>query len=149
MAFSKNFQVKWADIDANRHLRHSAYYDYGAQVRILFFDENGYSMQKFAEIHLGPILFREEAVFMKEIFMNEKITVDMRLAASRNDGTKWKFVHSIYKENGEKAAQITVEGAFMDLLKRKLTYPPEELLSLVEHLEKTENYELWPDREKK
>ncbi|MFO0488582.1 MAG: hypothetical protein ACK5ZY_09960, partial [Cyclobacteriaceae bacterium] len=34
-------QVRWSDIDQNRHLRHSAYYDYGATVRIACFSQHG------------------------------------------------------------------------------------------------------------
>ena len=32
--FSLPIQIRWSDIDQNRHLRHSAYYDYGSNGRI-------------------------------------------------------------------------------------------------------------------
>ncbi|MCA6379821.1 MAG: thioesterase family protein [Cytophagales bacterium] len=63
----KNFeipiQVRWSDIDQNRHLRHSAYYDYGATTRIACFSQQGLTNLKFEELRIGPILFREEAIF--------------------------------------------------------------------------------------
>lgn len=144
MGFEKTFQVIWADIDANRHLRHSAYNDYAAQTRLSFFDENGYPFGKFAQHQLGPVLFREETIFLKEVGMNETITVTMQLAASRKDGSRWRIVHTIFKKNGETAATITVDGAWIDLVRRKLIAPPQELLEVVDKLERTENYEEIP-----
>lgn len=35
--FYKEFQVIWADMDPNRHMRHTAYNDYAAQLRVSFF----------------------------------------------------------------------------------------------------------------
>ena len=63
--FALPIQVRWSDIDQNRHLRHSVYYDYGATVRISCFSEHGLTNLKFEELHIGPILFREEAVFKR------------------------------------------------------------------------------------
>lgn len=146
MGFSKKFQVIWADIDANRHMRHSAYYDYAAQLRVLFFSEAGYPLEKLAQMQIGPILFREEAVFLKEIHMNESITVDINLAAMRPDASRWRIIHTISKENGDKAAVITVDGAWIDLFKRKLASPPEDLVVAVEHMPRIENFEILPEK---
>lgn len=146
MAFSKKFQVIWADIDANRHMRHSAYYDYAAQLRVLFFSDAGYPLEKLAQMQIGPILFREEAVFLKEIHMNELITVDINLAAMRQDASRWRIIHNIAKENGEKAAVITVDGAWIDLFKRKLASPPVDLVAAVQHMPRTDNFEVLPEK---
>ena len=29
--FTRSFEVRWADLDANRHLRHTAYLDYATR----------------------------------------------------------------------------------------------------------------------
>jgi acyl-CoA thioester hydrolase len=80
--FSKVIQIRWADIDANRHLRHSAYYDYGATMRMMYLAENGLSTEKLEELLIGPILFREEAIFRREIRLEDVITVDVALVKS-------------------------------------------------------------------
>jgi acyl-CoA thioester hydrolase len=36
-------------------------------------------------------------------------------------------VHTLYKADGRPAATITVDGAWLDLDRRKLTVPPPEL----------------------
>jgi acyl-CoA thioester hydrolase len=33
-SFSKQLSFRWSDLDPNFHVRHSAYYDFGAQHRI-------------------------------------------------------------------------------------------------------------------
>ena len=32
--FTKEISIRWSDLDPNFHVRHSAYYDFGAQHRI-------------------------------------------------------------------------------------------------------------------
>ena len=141
MEHIKTFQVIWADIDANRHMRHTAYNDYAAQARVSFFTESGFSIDQFARLQIGPILFREETMFLKEVGLNEIIKIDIALAGMREDGSRWRITHNIYKSNGEKAATITVDGAWMDLVKRKLTAPPAELIEVVKHMKRTENFD--------
>lgn len=144
--YSKKFEVLWANIDANRHLKHSAYNDYAAQVRLSYFNDHGFPSEEFAKLQIGPILFREETIFLKEVGMNETIEVDIFLAGGRKDGSRWRIVHNLFKKNGDKAATIEVDGAWMDLTKRKLTDPPELVLDMIEHMPKIPNFEFWPDK---
>lgn len=144
--YLNSFQVIWADIDANRHLRHTAYNDYAAQVRVNFFADQGYDLDKLAAIHIGPILFREETVFLKEIGLGEKIEVGLQLKAMRADGSRWKIIHHVYRKTGVLAATITVEGAWIDLVKRKLVIPPSEVLHMVEKMPKSQDFEILPDK---
>jgi acyl-CoA thioester hydrolase len=146
MAYEKSFQVIWANIDANRHLRHTAYNDYAAQLRVNFFTDNGFSIENFSKLEIGPILFREETKFLKEIGMNEVIKVDIFLQGMRKDGSRWKVLHFIYKENGERSAVITVEGAWLDLKARKLIVPPQEFLVIFNNMPKADDFEYIPDK---
>ena len=122
--FSKDILIRWADVDANRHVRHSAYYDYGATVRMLYFNENGLSTDQFEALQIGPILFREEAVFKREITLEDKLTVDVVITKARNDYSRWSLRHTLYKQGDLIAAIINIDGAWMDIGKRKLTVPP-------------------------
>lgn len=146
MEYIKSFQVIWANIDANRHLRHTAYNDYAAQVRVNFFTDNGFSVETLVKTEIGPILFREETKFLKEVGINESIKVNIQLAAMRKDGSRWKIIHRIYKEDGIPSAIVTVEGAWMDLVARKLVVPPKGLLSIFESMPKSEDFQYIPDK---
>lgn len=127
MSNTVTYRTRWADMDPNGHMRHSAYADYAADHRVVLLAAWGYPLARFAQLRLGPILFREETKFLKEIGIGEEIRVDGRLAAVKDDGSRWTIVHTIYKADGQAAAIVTVDGAWLDLDKRKLTAPPAEL----------------------
>ena len=118
------YRTRWADMDPNGHMRHSAYADYAADQRLVLLSAWGYDIKEFARLRLGPILFREETVFLKEVHIGEEIRVDSRLLSVNDDGTRWSIRHTIYKADARVAANVTVDGAWLDLDKRKLTTPP-------------------------
>lgn len=144
--YSKTYEVKWADIDPNRHMRHSVYNDYAAQTRVAMFSDYGLPIDEIASLGLGPILFREETKFLSEIRMLEIITVACTLSAMRRDGTRWSFLHEIFKEDEVKAAEIVVDGAWLDLNTRKLGTPPSELLEVTYKFPRAETFEWMPDK---
>src|SRR5688572_11064548 len=123
--FSQTIQIRWADIDANRHLRHSVYYDYGASMRINALAARGLTMKKLEEMAVGPVLFREEAIFKREIMLEDIITIDVEVVRARQDFARWSLRHHFTKADGTLAAIINIVGAWIDLIKRKLTVPGE------------------------
>lgn len=139
--FSLPIQVRWSDIDQNRHLRHSAYYDYGATVRIACFSQHGLTNLKFEELHIGPIVFREEAIFKREIKFEDKITVDMFVTKATSDYSRWSIQHHFFKEDGTLCAIINLDGAWIDVVKRKLAIPDEFIQSIFQDFPKAENFE--------
>lgn len=138
--YSKNYTVRWADLDANVHMRHSAYNDYAAQTRLLFMAEKGFGMSWFKEHNVSPIILREETVFLKEIAGNETINIDVRLLRMSKDGARWSFMNRFFKDSGILSAQLVVDGAWMNLQTRKLTAPPAELLQLFDLVDKCEGF---------
>ncbi len=127
----KTYTTRWADMDPNGHLRHSAYADFAADQRIAALAEHGFDLARFAVLRLGPILFREETKYLKEIRLGETLRVDGRTVSSAEDGSRWTIEHTIYKEDGRPAATVTVDGAWLDLDRRKLTVPPAELVAVL------------------
>ncbi|UOQ99762.1 thioesterase family protein [Hymenobacter sp. 5317J-9] len=127
MTNAVTYRTRWADMDPNGHMRHSAYADFAADQRVALLAQWGYDVKRFAELRLGPILFREETKYLKEVNIGEEIRVDGLLASAVPDGSRWSIVHTIYKADGRVAATVTVDGAWLDLDRRKLTVPPAEL----------------------
>ena len=55
----KEFEVRWSDVDANRHLANSAYINFMSHTRMAFLWDPGLN-QKILVIHqIGPVLFYE------------------------------------------------------------------------------------------
>ena len=141
MSFTVNFNTKWSDFDPNRHMRHTAYNDYAAEVRVRYFKEQNFSIEEFSKFNIGPILFTEETSFRKEIHLGDNISVDIKLAGLSKNGERWKITHQVFNEAGKLAAIIKVYGAWIDLTKRKLTVPPKEAQFLFDATIKTEDFE--------
>jgi acyl-CoA thioester hydrolase len=123
--YRKALEIRWADLDPNFHVLHSRYYDMGAYVRMCFFTEHGVSMASIHEYHIGPILLREECVFRREIHFGDQVSIGLQLTKARHDASRWSIVHHLYKNVDTLAAVITVDGAWIDLNKRKIAAPPE------------------------
>ena len=128
--FEMPVQVRWSDVDANYHVRHSVYYDWGAMCRMDFLTREGLSDSVFRQLQVGPILFREESKFRREILMNDKVRIDLQLIQAKRDFSRWSIRHTIWKEEATEAAILTVDGAFLDIRTRKLTPPPELAFSV-------------------
>lgn len=139
--FRENVQIRWADIDANRHLRHSVYYDYGASMRMNALTSNGLSMKKLEELGLGPVLFREEAIFKREILFEDTITIDVVVVRARQDFSRWSLRHHFTKADGTLAAIINIDGAWIDLTKRKLAVPGDFISHVFAEFPKSEDFQ--------
>ncbi len=126
-AYEKHIDVRWADCDANRHVRHSAYYDYGAHSRIRFFSDLGFDSNALSKLNLGPILFKEECSFIKELRAEDSITINLLKGEINNDASRWVLHHEIYNQDNLKCAHISIKGAWIDTSKRRLAIPPNEL----------------------
>jgi acyl-CoA thioester hydrolase len=140
MSHTYKGKVMWAHLDANMHMRHSAYADFAAQARIEILDEMGLDMKTFQKLHIGPILFREETTYLREVGVNETITVTTELIKAKKDGSRWSIRHELFKADGVKAAVIIVEGAWIDVLKRKLASLPEELADHFMQIKRSEDF---------
>lgn len=133
-------QVLWAQIDPNRHLRHSAYADFCAQARSNMLNSIGLSLNQFAIHQIGPILFREELIYHREIHLDEEIYVEVELTQFNVDNSRFSFRHIVFKADGTKSATVVVDGAWLDLEKRKLTTIPNEWRHFIEKIPKSEDY---------
>src|SRR5436189_3538159 len=112
--FLKEIQVRWSDLDPNVHLRHSVYYDWGAFCRIAFLEQYGLSTEVMQHLQIGPILFREECVFRREIRLGDKVTINLQVLKAKKDYSRWTIQHTVTKNGDIVSAIITVDGAWLD-----------------------------------
>ena len=139
--FAKDIQIRWSDLDPNFHLRHSVYYDWGAFCRIEFLNKFGLTAAVMQELHFGPILFREECIFRKEIRLGDEVKINLVLAKSRKDYSRWTIKHHIVKNDGVLCSVLTVDGAWINLKERKLTTPPAKVIEVFSEMPKPEDFE--------
>lgn len=133
--------LRWADLDPNFHLRHSVYYDFGATARIEFLATLGITTKLMAEHHFGPILFREEAVFRREVRPGDELFINVLVTKLRRDGSRFSFRHELTRADGTLCAVMNVDGAWIDTQRRKLTAPPPMVAEAMEHAQRSDDFE--------
>ena len=102
----------------------------------------GLSMKKLEELMIGPVLFREEALFKREIMFEDSISIDVEVVRARQDFARWSLRHHFTKADGTVAAIINIDGAWIDLAKRKLAVPGDFITHVFEQFPKSSDFEL-------
>jgi len=138
--YTKQFDIRWDDVDANRHLRNSAYVDYMSHTRMSYFQEKGFGQKKLMELNIGPVALYEHMFYFKEVFPGKPMKVSLELKGFSEDGTFFSFIHNFYNADGKNVARCEMLGAWIDMTSRKLTPAPEELWSFIDSIEKTSDF---------
>jgi len=133
-------QVLWSQIDANQHMRHSAYADFAAQARLTMLESLGLQPSELYKYKIGPVLFREELFYLREVGINDHIKITCELIKARPDGSRWTIRHEMYRGDGTKVAIIIADGAWIDMEKRKLAHLPAELIEMFMNSPKGHDY---------
>ena len=138
--YVKEFEVRWNDIDANRHLANSAYINYMSHTRLSFMLENGFGQAKMVSHNIGPVVFYEHMFYFKEVFPGRPIQVSLQLKGISEDGKYFSFLHNFFDHKGRNVARCEMMGGWIDLTERKLRGLPEELFINLNKLDRTEDF---------
>ena len=141
-AFQPTFKVNWADLDANNHMRNTGYLDYAAQTRFLFLNSNGFTPTAFNAERIGPVVFSDEIIYRSELRFLDEFSVDLRLGGISEDGAKFVFINNFIDGRGKLCATVKTKAAWFDLQSRKLRPPPFALRTVLEQMEKSEDFHL-------
>lgn len=139
-----SLQIRWSDLDPNFHLRHSVYYDWAAMCRIVYLNEKGLTPSIMQKMNFGPIILREEAVFRKEIKYGDELTINLKLVKGKKDYSRWTIAHEIKRSGDTLCAIITIDGAWLHVIERKLFIPPVEVVQVFQQMPVDESFQ-WID----
>jgi acyl-CoA thioester hydrolase len=139
--YSKKYEIRWSDIDANGHVNYAAYIDAAGDLRYHFFTSHGFPPERFEQLGVGPIYTAIHANFLREVRMGETVTITYALAGLSPKGARWKVHHDVLKSNGKKAVSIDLEGAILDLSTRRPALPIPELLQVFNIVPRTSAFE--------
>ena len=76
-----------------------------------------------------------------EVHFGDSLEVSLELKKSYRDMSRWTMVHELWKNESILAAVITVDGAWIDIVKRKLTKPLEKLIEAFNKVPKSVDFE--------
>jgi acyl-CoA thioester hydrolase len=142
--YTKTLYAGWGDMDFNSHMKNTAYLDKAADVRMMFFAENGFPVQEFSRLKLGPVIMKDEVEYRTEIGLLQEITVTLALAGLSGDGSRFLLRNEILHPDGKLCARVTSAGGWLDLGARKLVVPPPALLAAMNSLDKTDDFAVLP-----
>lgn len=142
--YSMPVQIRWADLDPNFHLRHSVYYDWAAMCRMEYLTTHGLTPAVMSKLRFGPIIFREEGIFRKEVKYGDEVIINLKLIKGRRDYSRWTIMHEIKKSDDTLCAIVTIDGAWLNVAERKLFIPPAEVITIFQNMPLGENFE-WTD----
>ena len=138
--YTKNFEVRWNDIDANRHLANSAYINFMSHTRLSFMYENGFGQAEMSKNNVGPVVFYEHMFYFKEVFAGKPVKVSLQLKGISEENGFFSFLHNFYDSNGKNIARCEMMGGWIDLTTRKLRAMPKELFASLNKLDKTDDF---------
>jgi acyl-CoA thioester hydrolase len=120
--FEKTYDIRWDDVDALQHVRHTAYGTYAAQCRLALFSGFGVDFDP-TKLDIAPVLFTEQLAYRREIRLNDTVRVTAALSALSDDASRWAISHELYRGDGQLSATIEVTGAWIDMVRRTLVAP--------------------------
>jgi acyl-CoA thioester hydrolase len=142
MIFYTQFNIRWSEIDANRHLIHTAYSAYMAECRMAFLLKYGIDLKLFESYKIGPVLLSEHMHFIKEIYPGETITVSLEISGYSEDGKFIRFIQKIYNMQGKIAAYAEPLISWVDYESRKLSALPSDWWILIAETPKSSNFQI-------
>lgn len=138
--FSRTFHVRWGDMDFNAHMRNTAYLDISADVRMMFFEEKGFSMREFERLKIGPVITRDELEYFRELRLLQQIAVTLALVGLSAKKDRFRLRNEFFTPEKKLAARVTSTGGWLDHSARRITPPPEEIANALHGLSKADDY---------
>ena len=125
------FEVRWSDIDANRHLANSTYVEYCAQTRMAIMSKHKMGLKELNRWGIGPVILHEKFSFFKEIYMDQIVYVSLEIGGFSHDGAIYQFLHKFYLPDGTHCATAEATGVWIDMMLRKSTAQPDDIIEVL------------------
>lgn len=138
--FFKEFEIRWSDLDANRHMANSAYINFMSHTRMAYLGQLGFNQVSMAIHNIGPVVFYEHVYYFKEAFPGKPVKVSLEFVGMSEDGMFFEFRHNFYDIKGRNFARCEMMGAWIDLKERKLTGLPTEFLEAFQAMERSKDF---------
>ena len=114
-----------------------------------FFASQGFPLARFAELAVGPVIFKDEIEYFRELRLLDPVRITLAISGASEDGSHFRLVNEYYRarpEDGRLAARLVTTGSWLDLRTRKLTRPPEELAETLRAMPRTGDFASLPSK---
>jgi acyl-CoA thioester hydrolase len=140
MTFEHSFTAGWAHMDANGHMRNTAFIDLAVDVRLLYLASAGFGLAEMTRHAVGPVVRRDDIEFYREFRLLDSIRITLTSAGMSEDGSRFMMRNDFHRADGTLGARLTTTGGWLDLRQRALTAPPPALLAALRALDRTDDF---------
>ena len=113
--YEKVLTAGWRDMDYNSHMANTAYLDRSADVRMMYFAENGFTAEDMLRMRIGPVIMKDEIEYFREVRLLQEIRVGLALSGLAPDGSRFMLRNEISQLDGTRCAVVTSTGGWLDL----------------------------------
>jgi acyl-CoA thioester hydrolase len=138
--YLKPVEIRWNDLDANRHLGNTAFISFMSHTRMAFFHDLGFTLEYLNTNDIGPVVFYEHVYYLNEVLPGNPVQVSLEINGLSADGMFFEFYHNMYNHKGVQVAHAQLMGGWMNLTTRKLTCPTPEMNQKFNAIEKGETF---------
>ena len=89
--FEKTLYATWRDMDYNSHMANTAYLDRAADVRMMYFAENGFTADEMLRLKIGPVVMKDEIEYFREVRLLQEIRVGFALVGLSPDASRFSI----------------------------------------------------------
>jgi acyl-CoA thioester hydrolase len=146
LRFSRHFVVAWGAVDANDHMRNTAYFDAAADVRLAFLESRGWDRDRLAGTGLGMIAFEERVTYRRELRLRDGFSVTLELAGVSADGARVRLRSVFLDREEHELATLTSDLGWMDRTTRRVAPVPGDLAEVFLQLACTADFALLESR---
>ncbi len=129
--YIQRFQIRYSDLDTNGHVANTSYLKFSLDTRVGYLFSNGLTAEMMRESGFGPVVFREDISYLKELHAPENIEVHYWAKSLHEDGIRFELCTEIRRQDGELAASVDIQGGWMNLSRRRLEKPPKQAWDLM------------------
>lgn len=105
-AFECRFEVRWADLDGNRHVRNTAFSEYATHTRFQLLAAHGFTQASLESLRFGPVMTREEIRYRREVLFGDALRVSVRFCGLSVDSSHWRVGQEVLRCSDDRAASI-------------------------------------------
>jgi len=91
-AFECHFEVRWADLDGNRHVRNTAFSEYATHTRFRLLAAHGFAQAQLEQLRFGPVMMREEIRYRWEVHFGDALVVNVSCAGLSAYSSHWRCI---------------------------------------------------------
>lgn len=142
-SFVESYRARWSDMDFNQHMRNAAFLGCAEETRMRFLDANGWSMARFAQENIGPVVLEDRLTYKAELRLLEPFLVDLAVVATTSDARRMKVRNTFRKDDGSVAAVVESVVLWFDLVARKPVSPPDALRDIWLACARTDDFAAW------